>query len=119
LEIKAARIIDANKLHHVTHELALLRALTSRCGPSSDDHAKLVAELRRVNETLWNIEDAIRECERRHDFGPDFISLARSVYKVNDRRAAIKKEISILHGSDIVEEKYYAPQSQLTRGVEF
>ena len=119
LEIKAARMIDAHKLRHVTHELALLRSLESQCGPSSDDHANLVAELKRVNETLWDIENAIRECERRHDFGPDFISLARSVYKVNDRRAAIKKQINILGGSDIVEEKYYAPQGRLTRGVEF
>jgi hypothetical protein len=106
-------------LRHVTHELALLRALEWRCGVSSDDQVKLVAELKRVNEALWDIEDAIRECERRHDFGPDFVSLARSVYKVNDRRAVIKKQINILHSSDIVEEKFYASQSQRTRGIEF
>ena len=65
----------------------------------------MVAELKRINETLWEIEDAIRDCERRQEFGAEFISLAHSIYKTNDRRAAIEKEINILSGSIIVEEK--------------
>lgn len=107
LEIKAARIDDAAKLAHVRHELSLLRDLQAIYAPSNDEQADLVAELKDVNEALWEAEDDIRECERRHELGEEFISLARSVYKFNDRRAAIKREISLLNGSVIVEEKMY------------
>ena len=54
------------------------------------------------------IEDDIRDCERKGDFGPEFIRLARAVYVTNDKRAALKKEINLLLGSNIVEEKSYA-----------
>jgi hypothetical protein len=37
-----------------------------------------------------------------------FVELARSVYRDNDRRAAIKKRINVLLGSKIIEEKSYA-----------
>ncbi len=68
----------------------------------------LTAELRGVNEALWDIEDQIRVCERDGDFGPKFVDLARSVYKNNDQRAAVKRKINELLGSRIVEEKSYA-----------
>jgi len=69
--------------------------------------ADLVAGLRRVNETLWDTEDAIRACEARQDFGPTFIALARRVYVTNDDRAAKKRELNELLGSELVEEKSY------------
>ena len=53
------------------------------------------------------IEDDIRECERTENFGERFIQLARSVYKTNDKRAAIKKQINLKYKSEIVEEKSY------------
>jgi hypothetical protein len=112
LEIKATRINDPNKLRNVTHELMLLRTLEEQFCLSGDEHMKLVAELKRVNETLWEIEDAIRGFEVRQDFGSDFIFLARSVYKTNDRRAAIKNQINTLHRSEIVEEKSYFENDQ-------
>ncbi len=111
LEIKAARIKDSGKLQHVRYELELLRSLRAKYGPSNDEQAYLVAELKSINEALWDIEDDIRDCERRQDFGEEFISLARSVYKTNDRRAAIKKEINILRASIIVEEKSHGDTS--------
>ena len=110
LEIKAERIADPAKLGNVRHELQLLRALALQCGAGSARQGELIAELRQVNEVLWVIEDDIRDCERRQDFGADFIALARAVYKTNDRRAAIKKEINLMHGSAIIEEKSYAAQ---------
>ncbi len=64
-------------------------------------------DLKLVNEQLWDIEDAIRDCEVNRDFGPKFVGLARSVYTTNDRRAEIKRQINILLGSPIVEEKSY------------
>jgi hypothetical protein len=42
------------------------------------------------------------------DFGPKFVELARSVYRDNDRRAAIKERINVLLGSKIIEEQSYA-----------
>jgi hypothetical protein len=72
-----------------------------------------------VNETLWTIEDKIRECERAGDFGPRFVELARAVYKNNDHRADLKRRINERLGSAILEEKSYAasasPDSLRTR----
>ncbi|MBC7136276.1 MAG: hypothetical protein H5U25_11655, partial [Oceanibaculum nanhaiense] len=71
------------------------------------DLATLTADIKKVNEALWEIEDDIRDCERDKDFGPRFVDLARSVYKTNDRRAALKRDINTLLGSELVEEKSY------------
>lgn len=109
LEIKSARMSDPERVRNVEHELALLRALEQQLPAAEDDAAALIGELKRVNETLWDIEDAIRACERRQDFGAEFIELARSVYLTNDHRSAVKRRISLLYGSDIIEEKSYAP----------
>jgi hypothetical protein len=68
----------------------------------------LVEELRATNASLWSVEDALREHERRQDFGEAFVELARSVYRLNDRRAALKKRINLLAGSALIEEKSYA-----------
>ncbi len=110
LQIKAARISDPGKLKNVGHELTLLEALAAE-NSSLSGHADLMAELKAVNEALWEIEDHIRDCEREQDFGPRFVALARAVYQTNDKRAEIKKQINVLSGYDIVEEKSYAPTS--------
>jgi len=108
LQIKAERLSDAEKLKNVNNELAALtEALNCQVTPS-DSLNVLVAKLKSVNAALWEIEDDIRDCEREKDFGPKFIELARSVYKRNDQRAATKKEINLLFGSSLVEEKSYA-----------
>ena len=104
LEIKAARIADAAKLANIRRELQALIAVRDAQGTAP---AALVAELSQVNEQLWDIEDRIRECEQRGDFGAAFIELARSVYKTNDRRAALKRKINDAMGSELVEEKSY------------
>jgi hypothetical protein len=69
--------------------------------------AALTEELKSVNQELWGIEDDIRACEARRDFGAGFVVLARAVYRTNDRRARIKRQINALLGSAIVEEKSY------------
>jgi hypothetical protein len=76
--------------------------------PGSDDLVRLTARLKVINEALWDIEDAIRCCERTQDFGPRFIELARSVYHQNDQRAAVKRQINDLLGARLIEEKSYA-----------
>jgi hypothetical protein len=63
--------------------------------------------LKAVNKVLWDVEDEIRDCERRKDFGARFIELARAVYHENDRRALVKRQINELLGSGLVEEKSY------------
>jgi hypothetical protein len=107
LEIKAVRLGDPAKLANVRNELALLTAARRKLPLAGTNIEKLTAELKQVNEALWDIEDRIRDCERDQDFGPVFIELARSVYRTNDRRAALKREINLLAGSAIVEEKSY------------
>jgi hypothetical protein len=109
LEIKSARIDDQSKLTNIRHELEELSAVAKAAIPDSDEMRTLHGELRAVNEELWVIEDDIRECERKGDFGETFIALARAVYKTNDQRAALKRKINEALGSDIMEEKSYAP----------
>jgi len=108
LEIKAERIADPDKLGNIRRELAVLVSARDGAVASSDAIAKLTADLKSVNEALWTIEDDIRACERAGDFGPRFVELARSVYKSNDCRAALKRAINERLGSRIVEEKSYA-----------
>lgn len=108
LEIKSERIADPAKLRNIRHEFELYRDIRARAIPGGAAIEALVRDLKAVNEALWEIEDAIRECEGKRDFGPRFVELARSVYRTNDRRAAIKREINLLCGSAIVEEKSYA-----------
>lgn len=108
LEIKSERITDAAKLTHVRVELESLRAAAAKAVPTSPALQSLADELKSVNAALWDIEDEIRRCERGADFGPRFIELARSVYRENDRRAAMKKQINALLGSKLIEEKSYS-----------
>ena len=108
LEIKADRISDKSKKSNVLLELeALQRSFEENISVSSILN-NLKKDLKSVNEKLWDIEDDIRSCERHTDFGPCFVKLARNVYFENDIRAALKKEINLLLGSEIIEEKSYA-----------
>lgn len=109
LRIKAARMSDAAKVANVKHELVLLEKTWKDSGAAAVDLGNEEANLTRVNEALWVIEDEIRDEEHASRFGPRFIELARAVYVTNDERAAIKKRINTLLGSSIVEEKSYKP----------
>ncbi len=108
LEIKAERIDDAMKRANVTYELATLTNAMNLAIETSEQISDLSSRLKEVNERLWETEDAIRECESRQDFEPVFIDLARSVYRLNDVRADIKRSINMLLGARIVEEKSYS-----------
>ncbi|MBP1805094.1 DUF6165 family protein [Rubellimicrobium aerolatum] len=106
LRIKAARIPDPAKLANIHKELAALEAV-ARAIPPSPALSALEADLRAINEQLWDIEDAIRARDAAGDFGPAFVRLAQAVYRTNDRRAALKRAINRLTGSALVEEKSY------------
>ena len=107
LRIKAARMSDPTKVANVKHELGLLEKTWKDSGAAAVNIGDEEANLTRVNEKLWVIEDEIRDEERAKRFGEKFIELARAVYFVNDERAAIKKRINTTMGSTIVEEKSY------------
>lgn len=64
----------------------------------------MTTKLRWANETLREVEDNLRDCERQADFGPGFAALARSVYRTNDGRVELKRETNALFGSRLVEE---------------
>jgi predicted nucleic acid-binding Zn-ribbon protein len=107
LEIKCERLDDPAKLENVRYALDRLQATRGVALPHKDELASLEAELKEVNGRLWDIEDEIRDCERRGDFGQAFVALARQVYRQNDRRAELKKAIDRLYGSAMTEEKSY------------
>ena len=108
LEIKAERIGDAGKLANIRAELSTLADTRDRFLAPSAVLSDLSAKLKAVNETLWVVEDDIRDCERHKDFSSRFIELARAVYFSNDVRATIKRQINDLLNSPLVEEKSYA-----------
>ncbi len=98
LRLKSERMTDPAKLANVRHEQAVLQALADAALPADDALAPLWDDLYAINAALWVIEDDIRACDARGDFGPDFIALARAVYQTNDRRAAVKKAINLALG---------------------
>ena len=108
LEIKLERITEMAKITNISAELSLLKEVFTAKINVSNKLTSLTLKLKSINEKLWTIEDQIRECERKKDFGQNFINLARSVYFTNDDRSATKREINQLLGSNIVEEKSYS-----------
>jgi hypothetical protein len=109
LEIKEQRLRAPSALANVRNELATMRQVLERLPPASPALAPLKQRLKAVNETLWEIEDRIRAKEAEQAFDAQFVELARSVYRNNDERAAIKREINTLMKSRLVEEKQYTP----------
>lgn len=108
LEIKRERIADPAKLDNIRRELELLRGEQSRHLPADASMSAFEGRLKEVNGRIWDLEDAIRECERNQAFGELFLATARAIYRTNDERAAIKREINLYLGSKIVEEKSYS-----------
>jgi chromosome segregation ATPase len=109
LQLKAERFSEAEKLACVRQELEMLQAVRDQAIASSPQLAELTSQLKSANSELWRIEDAIRLCEQKQDFGPEFLQLARSVYRHNDRRSELKRRINELLGSSLVEQKSYTP----------
>lgn len=111
LEIKSARLTNEIQLRNVRRELELLNDIA---GANAFFHPQLdglKAALSIVNSRLWEIEEDIRGCESRSDFGQEFIDLARAVYQTNDKRAHLKRRINFLFNSAIIEEKSYCKQA--------
>lgn len=111
LEIKREKIRDAAKLENINKELDCLNELLQQLPFSRSDVAGEVADLKAINEKLWDIEDDIREKESHKLFDEGFIELARAVYYTNDHRSEVKRDINLKLGSDFVEEKSYEEYS--------
>jgi hypothetical protein len=111
LEIKNEKIRAEEKLANIRRELALLERIAEPVLSANEFVAEMKSRLRAVNESLWNVEDRIREKEAEEDFGPEFVALARSVYTNNDERAALKRKINEAMPCGIAEEKSYAGTS--------
>ena len=106
LIIKQKNITDETKLDHVKKELDFLQK-TLMNYVQQEEINNYLENLININSKLWNIEDDIRECERKKLFDRTFIDLARSVYFTNDERAKVKNDINKTFGSELVEVKSY------------
>ena len=89
--IKLEKLTDAAKLDNVRHELAQLTQVRSQSKLDADGFGRCEDQLLQINRELWQAEDELREREAARDFGPGFVDLARIVYRLNDRRSALKK----------------------------
>lgn len=107
LEIKSERMDDPQKVANVRVELKLLQDTWKEAIEDDEVISNLHAQLKEINEALWEIEDDIRDKERAREFDERFIELARAVYFTNDRRSEVKKKLNLHLGSEIVEEKSY------------
>lgn len=105
LRIKQQKIKDEEKIKHVEHELQLLTQKLDEL--NLEKTSAFIDEIQQINTVLWDIEDQIRVKEKSGDFDQEFISLARSVYKTNDERFAVKNKINEFYGSNVVEVKSY------------
>ena len=110
LVIKSERISDVKKLADIHREIDALAEGVKFVYNSIDDASSvhdLALKLKAINEQLWDVEDELRVFESKQDFGEGFVNKARSVYFLNDERAALKRAVNVLTGSTIVEAKSY------------
>lgn len=107
LEIKAERLSSATARANVAQELSALSETVGSAGALNPRVIALKAALREVNEKLWSVENEIRAMEARQQFDTEFIRLARAIYRNNDERGRLKREINSLLQSGISEEKQY------------
>lgn len=111
LLLKQEKISDLDKQRNVSEELRVLRETWDEEGLVPMEELEDWSALCDVNGRLWDVEDELRLHEARRDFGPEFVALARSVYHLNDRRAALKRAINVVLGSALIEEKSYQDYS--------
>lgn len=105
LQLKKSKISNEDQLANINRELEALQQVKNDLNLQGVEDMQ--QDLASINNCLWDTEDSIRVCESQKDFGPRFISLARSVYKLNDKRSRVKKDINITFNSSMVEEKSY------------
>ena len=108
LQIKLENLTSKDALKNVERESKQLQTIFIQYCPETIEVKQLEAELKKINQQLWDIEDKIRDKERNKSFDDEFIQLARNVYITNDERSRVKRKINDIFGSELVEEKSYA-----------
>ena len=108
LQIKLKNLKTKSALKNVKIEYTYLSKILDENFSKNKNAQKLMSDLKKVNQKLWDIEDLIRDKERNKTFDKDFVELARSVYFTNDDRSYIKRTINDTFGSELIEEKSYA-----------
>ena len=106
LLIKKENIKDKSKSRLINNELKFLEQTLTKT-KNKTKVQKYLKQLININSKLWVIEDTIREFESKKKFDKEFIKVARSVYKNNDKRAKIKLNINKAFGSKLIEVKSY------------
>lgn len=104
LQIKLIEIKDEEKLKNIQKEYDALTSLPIYKELRTQISSYL-NQLFIVNQKLWVLEDDIRKCEKAELFDDIFVRCARSIYKTNDERSRIKKELNLAFGSELIEEK--------------
>ena len=107
LEIKLKKIRDINKLVYIKKEHKILNKIKKKF-KIKKVIKNYYNQLKKINVSLWNIENKIRKHEEFKKFDKNFIYLARKVYFTNDKRSQIKLKINKEMGSNIVEMKSYS-----------
>jgi hypothetical protein len=105
LQIKKEKIKSVEKLQNVNQELNLLLQKSNHF--NINNIQTQYDKLKEVNLILWEVEDKIRKKEKENCFDESFISLARTVYIENDKRAELKLKINEIMNSNLIEEKEY------------
>ena len=107
LEIKLEKVKDKDSHKIIEKEYKILKEAQELNIETTEKLKLLFIEIKKVNQSLWVIEDKLRIYERDKNFGKEFVELARAVYFNNDKRSKIKNEINKLLGSNIREIKHY------------
>ena len=109
LKIKKERISHLERVVNIERELSMLEEARKKHFPDTEELLGKIQELedrlREANETIWHMGEKIRELIDAKNFSQDFIDVSLKIHLSNDIRAAIKKEINVLLGSPIIEEK--------------
>jgi len=110
LEIKLEKVTDKKASANILNEWEILNEKANLLFSihSSQELFKAQNDLEEINRQLWWVEDNIRENEKQGIFDKEFVELARSVYKLNDKRFELKKTINKLTQSELHEEKLYS-----------
>ena len=107
LEIKKERITDPESTKFIQNEYSILKGQLDKNIKHDESLNELFNKLKKINMTLWEIEDEKRSYEKNSDFGEKFIKVSRDIHFFNDDRSKIKLEINKITGSLIREIKQY------------
>ena len=110
LEIKIDKIEDNTNKEEITKEYTSLTNALTKIKLSSNERTRIndfIIKLKEINIRLWNVENEKRLAEKNKNFDKKFIEHARNVYKLNDERAKVKRQVNESFGSNIKEIKKY------------